>query len=730
MRLCRLSAFVFPILFVLLLQTLLLPSASAQETAQRQNSATLAGTITDPSGAAIPNATIAAKPLDSTGKPSEARSGANGKFSLALAPGRYRVSATHASFAPLDQEFSFASGESKMWDARLVLAVLSSSVIVTAQAQPVEAGTETAPVDVIMRQQIDQTQNIFLSPVLATAPGVSFSQLGPMGGVTSLFLDGGNSNYTKVLIDGVPVNQPGGAVDFSNFTTDSLDKIEIVHGASSVLYGSDAMDGVVQLFTHRGTTPAPQLILEGNGGTFDTGQGSGELSGLLGPLDYSLAAAYFSTGGQIAAPFMGERPLDYFRDTTLSGNFGWKFSDTDTLRLTVRNSASDAGQPGQTLLADDSPFAVDPGQHTNLQNFSAGLTWDVALSQHWQNQLVGYESRFEESEFTPPFEPFVSKFNTAGFDDQATYSFRNGGVTTGYMFQVENGGAQARHNQAGYVEVHYNFPPRLSVVVGGRVEDNGFFGTRAVPRVGASYALRYGSGFWGATRLLASYGQGIKEPVLFPVGCTPVLDPEQSTTIDAGIEQSFAENRAKLTVTYFHNDFRDIVSFESGGENPTCPPFGGSFFNTDKARAFGANSSLAVKATSWLDVTANYSYDDSKVLDSPNATDPALLPGNRLLKRPLNDANLALNAHWRGANWNMSGHYVGVRTDSDFLGLGITSNPGYFRLDMAASMPLHYGISLTAYFGNLLDRHYQDAIGYPALGYNYRFGIRYVWGGE
>ena len=104
-------------------------------------------------------------------------------------------------------------------------------------------------------------------------------------------------------------------------------------------------------------------------------------------------------------------------------------------------------------------------------------------------------------------------------------------------------------------------------------------------------------------------------------------------------------------------------------------------------------------------------------------------PGTAL-KRPLNEANATLNAHWRGANWNISGHYMGVRTDSDFLGLGITRDPGYFRLDMAASMPLRYGLSATAYFGNLLDRHYQDAVGYPALGYNYRFGIRYVWGGE
>jgi outer membrane cobalamin receptor len=701
------------------------------QTSSSLRSATIRGTLTDPSGAVVAGALIVAQPTDSSAVAVRTQSAADGGFLLALVPGRYRVSATKASFEKVEQEFALAAGETRTWDVRLSLERLSSNVIVTAQAAPTEAANVVAPVDVITREEIDQREEIWLTPLLVSEPGASFSQLGPMGGVTSYFLDGGNSDYTKVLVDGTPVNQPGGAIDFSNFTTDDVDKIEIVHGASSALYGSDAMDGVVQIFTHRGTTPTPQLVLEADGGTFGTGHGSGQLSGLLGAFDYSLDAGYFSSAGQASPPVVGGIPTDYFRDTTLSGNFGWKFSDTDSLRLTVRNSASDAGQPGQTLFASV-PFAVDPGQHSDLHDFSSGLSWNFASGGHWQNQLSGYESRFQETEVSPPFSPFVSIFNRAGLNEQATYSFANGGVTAGYMFEVENGGAQARRNQAGYVEVRYNFRPRLSVVVGGRVEANGFFGTRTVPRVGASYALRYGHGLWGPTRLRASYGEGIKEPELFPVDCTPILKPEQSTTVDAGIDQYFASDRVRFSLTYFHNDFRDIVSFAFVAD-PTmanCPAFGGDFFNTDKARAYGANSSLAVKAAKWLDLAANYGYDDSRVLASPNATDPALLPGNRLLKRPLNSTNATLNAHWRGANWFVGAYYISRQTDDDFLGLGITSDPGYFRLDMAASMPLRYGLSATAYFGNLLDRHYQVAAGYPALGYNYRFGVKYTWGGE
>ena len=171
----------------------------------------------------------------------------------------------------------------------------------------------------------------------------------------------------------------------------------------------------------------------------------------------------------------------------------------------------------------------------------------------------------------------------------------------------------------------------------------------------------------------------------------------------------------------------------------TAPRFGGTYFNTDKARAFGANSSFEVRAKRWLSIAGNYSYDDSKVLEAPNASDPALVAGNRLFKRPLHSANLSLNAHFQRVNWNLTGFYVGRRTDSDFLssivdgvcvGPCIKSNPSYVRWDMAMMVPLRYGLSATAHFENLFDRHYQDAIGYPALGYNYRVGIRYVWGGE
>jgi vitamin B12 transporter len=684
-----------------------------------QTTATINGTLTDPSGAAVAAARISALTLDSNGKTSNTQSGPDGKFALALSPGRYRVTVKHPSFTPAEQEFALASGETRTWDVRLSLEPLSSKVVVTATAAPALAETMPVPVDVFTRQDSDQREEIWLAPVLATAQGVSLARTGAYGGLASIFVDGGNSNFTKVLVDGTPVNVPGGGIDLSNFTLENVDKIEIVHGASSALYGSDAMTGVVQVFTHRGTTRTPELTLEGDGGTFRTGHGGAQLSGVVGAFDYSAAASYFSTNGQGAN--------DAFRDTTVSGNFGWRFSNNNTLRATARSDASIAELPGQTLLG-----APTPGTSNDLNDLSGNLRWDFSTGENWQNHLVGYESRNQDLS-TSSFGPFLTKFNRAGLDAQSAYQFQNGAVAAGYMFEEETGPAPTRHNQAGYMEARYQFGKRLTAIAGGRAEANGAFGTRVVPRVGASYALRYGQGFWGATRLRASYGLGIKEPEMLPADCGPDLKPERSNTFNAGVDQYFGSDRVHVSVTYFHNDFRGIVSFAIVSVNPNCPAFGGSFFNTDEAWAHGGTVSFEAKATRWLRLAGNYTYDDTRVVKAgPMDTDPSMITGSRLFRRPLHSANLAANAHFRRMNWNFSGNYVGRRADSDFLfpPLGITSNPSYVRWDLANSIELGYGFLAVARVENLFNNHYQDTVGFPALRLNWRLGMRYVWGRE
>ncbi len=765
MKTCRSSWMVVP-LFVLTLVVLpieFVPEASAQ------GRATLTGTLSDPSGAAVAGAEIMAQALPAAAGaiPQRATSHADGRFVLALDPGRYRVRFVHSSFAPAEEEIALGAGETRELRVRLELERLAASVIVTAQSEPVMLEAATAPVSVVTRKEIDARKESFLAPLLESFPGMSLGRTGREGGPASLFLNGGNSNFTKVLVDGTTVNEPGGAVNFSYFTLDNVDKVEVVRGAESALFGSDAMAGVVQIFTHRGTTRRPQLTLLAEGGGFSTARGTAQLSGLAGRFDYSAAAAYFQAAGQ--------GPNDGFVNRTLSGNFGWRFTETNQLRLTLRNNSSDAGVAGQTLIE---PPNLD--QHNALENFSANASWDFTAGAHWRHHLAGTESYMRQlfdnrlSDFFNPDPaafctfarspqavpstfcdfPFTvrNQFSRAGLSAQSSYFFRQGAVTGGYQYEVENGAPGAlggqharRNNQAGFVDARVQPTSRLTLSGGFRVEDNASFGTRVVPRIGVAYALRLGQDFWGATRLRLAFGRGIKEPALdqsfgsdlcFPGN--PALRPERSRTITAGVEQRLGSDRVRISADYFDNRFRDIVSFAfcaSGGPCPVTPPPGcpfgfGTFFNTDLARARGVNLVAEARPARWLNVTGNYTYDDSRVLQSPNAFDPALIQGNRLLRRPVHSGNIVLNAAFRRMNWNLAGYFTGRRTDSDFLGQGLTSNPGYARLDLAASYDLRRGVTAFGRVTNLFDRQYQDTLGFPALGRDFRLGMEFTFGGE
>ncbi len=702
--------------------------AFAQARQGAQAPAVLQGMLADPSGAAISGARVTARAAGAgANRVFQTTSDAEGRYRLALEPGRYRVEIASPAFATLSREFTLAAGATVEWNARLRLEPLAAAVTVTAEAEPVPVEDATAPVDVVTAAQIRERQALWLAPLLATLPGMALAQLGPEGGVTSLFLDGGNSNFTKVLIDGTPVNEPGGAVDFSNYTLANVAKIETVHGASSALFGSDAMSGVVQIFTDRGSTRTPRLVLESEGGNYGTWHAASQFSGFIGRFDYSAGGDWFDTNGQ--------GPNNRFRDNSLSGNFGWHFSPDDSLRLALRTSASDAGEPGQTLL-----LPPDPNQHDGLRNFSANLGWDFESGEHWHHHFDGSESYLRQIFADLPFFVVRNEYNRAGFGEQSSYLFRQGALTAGYNYEVENGffsGTHARrNNQAGYLEARYQAAPRLVLTAGGRADANASFGTRVVPRLGASFLARNSGNLWGATRLYASYGLGIKEPSFlqsfsqdpcFPGN--PALRPERSRTVHAGLDQQLARGRMRLGIDGFSDRYTDIVSFAPGPITSACSFGTGTFFNTDAARAYGSNVTLEAQAARWLRFDANYSYDNSRVLRAPFPSDPALAPGNRLFLRPLNSGSFVVNAVVKRMDWNLLGTYVGRRTDSDFLGLGLTSVPSYLRFDLGTSFRLGRGLASFARVENLLDRKYQIVLGYPALRMTYRAGLRYTLGG-
>jgi len=705
--------------------------------AQRNpNDAHLSGRLTDQSGYGVGNVKVTAQlEGDANAQILSAVSTPDGAYQLSVPPGRYHIHFQHPSFVPRGIVLTLAATENKDLDLRLEIARISENVVVTANAQPLELDHTPAPVDLIGRQEIERRQAVSLPDLLSTQTGIALARTGTIGGFATIFVDGGNSSFTKVLMDGTPVNLPGGDFLFNNLTLDNVDKVEIVHGAESALYGSDAMSGVIQIVSHQGSTRIPEINLLGEGGSYSSARGGGQVSGLLDRFDYSAAGSYFHTDGQGIN--------DAFLNRSFAGNFGYSFSDSNQLRLSVRSNASYAGTPGQTLLG---PNFSDATAFDDLRLLSGNLSWTFKTGSHWVHRLSGMESRFLDTNGFPDFNFFeTAQFNRAGFFEQSTYSFRQGAVTAGYQYEVENADPNdlsalhaRRNNQAGFLDARWQPLSRLTLNAGARAEANTNFGTHVVPRVGAVYALRYSRSFWGDTRARISYGQGIEEPTVFESfdadPCNPgnpSLRPQRSHTINAGIDQYFSADRFRISATFFSNEFHDLIDQEAGPSNPIC--FNGIemlYFNIDSARARGLNLSGEAHLNHWLLLKGNYSYDNTRVLQTVASAPAVEQPGNHLLRRPVNSGNLWLDANFRRVNFNIAGYFTGVRTDSDFDGLGLTRNPGYARFDVATGYNFGRGISFYGRFTNLFDKHYQEAIGFPALGRDFRLGMNYRFSGR
>jgi len=714
-------------------------SSQAQSNSQLAH---LSGTLTDSSGSGVGGVQIQAKAEGSPNSQTpvfqtlSAKSSPNGEYAMDLPPGRYHVQFTRPSFARRELIVNLAPGESHALNLRLDLEPLSSNVVVTANTQPTELAQTPAPVDIVGSQEINQRQAVSLPDLLATQTGISLARTGTIGGLTTIFIDGGNSSFTKVLIDGTPVNIPGGDFDFSNLTLDNVDKVEIVHGAESALYGTDAMSGVIQIVSHRGTTRVPEINLFMEGGSFSSARGGTQVSGLLGKFDYSAADSYFHTDGQGVN--------NAFLNRGFAGNVGYSFSDTNQVHLSVRSNSSFAGAPGQTLLG---PAFTSSTAFYDLQQLSSNLTWNFQTGKHWSHHFSGMESRYYSISGFPPFGNFPNQANRAGGLAQSTYSFLGGAVTGGYQYEVENAnGHSYRNNQGGFLDGRWSPIPRLTLSAGGRAEANASFGTRVVPRAGAVLALRYSKGFLGDTRLRAAYGQGIEEPTALESFDTdpcspgnPSLRPQRSRTINAGLDQYFDADRFRVSATYFANEFRDLIIAVVGAQ-AGCPFGSVAFINSDLSRARGINLSATARLTRWLSLNGNYSNDDTRLLQSsapPNGTQD---PGNHLLRRPVNSGNVWLNGAYRRFNFNVNAYFTGARRDTDFdstfigkqcvAGPCILRNPGYARFDIATNYDFPRGFSFYGRVTNLLDKQYQETIGFPALGRDYRLGLNYRFSGR
>ncbi len=714
--------------------------------------ATLRGNVLDPDGAEVPGAAV--RLLGRQGAEiAHTVTGERGQFRFeGLVSGTYTLKVSLAGFGAT----TVTARAGEMLHLVLPLAPVHESIVVTATRTAAASSQLGASTSVITRKQIVNRDAPLVSDLLQSLPGITVVRNGAPGGVTSVFVRGGDSDYNKVLLDGVPLNLAGGAFDFSTLTTSNLERVEVVRSAESALFGSDAMTSVIQLFTRRGSTETkrPHFSFSGEGGKNSTWQGRGSVTGGDGPFDYALEGGKFSTDNQV--------PNDFFHVSTLSGNFGLKLGKATTLRAIIMGNFGLAGTPGQTAFG---PPITDASyrQRTGYGAFSV----HNQVTSSWEQQLTYTFSKSRQVSLdlgqNPPFTPsyegrtaayqyydYATNYLDDEWRDHVSYQTNLEGSPFGgrlgrhvdtfafdwdgeHGFLVDRFGqdpaTRARRNNFGYTFQDQTLWGRLSLGNGVRIDDNGSFGTVVVPRSSLAYQVRNGGGFFGTTTLKFNFGLGVKEPSFLEsyantpyfVG-NPNLAPERTRTLDYGVEQRFWDGKGRLELDGFNNLFRDQIAFET----TNYQTFSGTYFNLGRASAKGTEISLELAPVKGLRAIGSYTYLDSEVIESGSPYSPALQAGRWLLRQPRHSGSVQILWNWRRMNVTSTTAFLGRRQDSDFVGLEppLIWNNGYTDSDLSWSYRAFRHMTYYGLVGNLFNQKYMQVLGYPALKRNYRAGIR------
>jgi len=707
--------------------------------------------VADPSSSAVSGARVAVYAENSRQALALAESDAQGVAAFHnLKAAAVRVEVLAPGFAPL------TLGVTKPGDvtAQLKLAPQSETVVVTASPSPLEAGLTGLNVSTLDAATLATMQPIAASDAIRFLPGVILADSGNRGGQTSLFVRGGNSDYNKVLVDGVPVDDPGGYFDFGTTSLAGVDRLELLRGSESVLYGSDAMSSVLQINSAIGHTKVPELRFGGDGGNFGTAHGFASVAGANGRYDYNLFGDQFASNGQGAN--------DDYENSTQGANLGMQIAPNESLRLHVRHNDSRSGVPGETTFLGQRvfPAATDAWAHQN--NLLAALEFNLVAPDKWQHQLTVYNYNHQRhdtdlgtdvAESCYPYCAFaaVADINHFGvrYNGEAWES-KQAKTSFGYEFEDENGfvgdltvvppvnhGLRLKHNLYGEQLVELG---RLTAIVGVRYINTGSrfpggtasgdattYDNRWVPRASLTYLLVRGNGLFTGTRLKGSYSEGIKEPSLeqtfgltgYGVFPNPNLKAEQARNLEAGVEQKFG-SRFEATATYFNTLYRNQITTNGNYSQ---------YINLNKSLAHGAELDLNGRVNQYLQLQGSYFYTSTQILASPLGNFPEAA-GDPLLLRPKHAGTLLLAYHRPHYGATLGGSFIGRRPDSDFFGLGYTHAAGYARVDAGGWYQFERHLTLYANAENLLNRHYEEVLGYPALTATFRAGMRFRFGGE
>jgi vitamin B12 transporter len=616
-------------------------------------------------------------------------------------------------------------------------------IVVTATRTDVALPAASLGTTVVSGEELRARGITHLAEALRTVPSMMIVRSGSFGGVTSLFLRGGESNYVKVLVDGVPLNAAGGAIDLATIAIDEVDRIEIVRGSASVLYGSDAVSGVVQIFTRR-PDGAPRGAVQARGGSYGSREASASVSGdIVGSgLAGAFAAAIHDADG-IYAFNNGYRNDTY--DASLRARPG---SRTD-LRLSGRFSDTEAHLPtnGSGAVVDSNQVRTE---ERRLVAFDAAHILSARVEAHLELAVATIDAVSDDQ---PDSEGdslgFYSRTSSEALRQRAdarldVHLHERALLTLGteWSRQRERSLGQSRFgtsplpdarfdasrvNRAAYAQLLSGGSERVSATIGARVDDNERFGTFVTGRAAA--AVRVAS-----TTLRGAVGSAFREPAFdehfttaFSVG-NPALDPERSVSWELGVSRAFLDARVVLTATAFDQRFRDMIQY-AFQEDPSAP----NYVNVARANASGLELEARLPALGRFDATASWSIVRTRVTEAGFGDFGAFEEGKSLLRRPRHTANL-VGRYRLGARGTLSAslNHVGRRDDLDFSGFPaarVVLDPYTLvglglEVDVLAPTDAAAALRLTARVDNALDEDYVPVFGFRAPGRTVLVGVR------
>ena len=621
-------------------------------------------------------------------------------------------------------------------------------LVVTATRVPLRREALPTPVTVLTGEELRADGVRTVADALRRVPGAALAQAGAPGAQTSLFLRGGESDYVKVLIDGVPVNDPGGAFDFADLSTDQIERIEVVRGPASVLYGSDAVAGVVQLFTRRGAGE-PRVTVSATGGRgaqrhggggYGVADASASVTGGAGEVRYAAGAARSWSEGLY--------PLNSARDlTTATGRVSWTPAAGAELAVSTRLSDSRSGFP-----TDGTGALVDRNARIDRRLWTTSLEAGLRLHERVDARLrFGLATRRQDARDpmdgpTDTLDVYSSDLSwdvaRRSADARVNVELPRSVLTAGVV--LERADAESRYasesqwgptsaaadydraNTGYYLQLLAEPLSGAHLTAGARLDDNQAFGAFATYRLGLSVRVL------PHTRLRAALGRAFREPTFdenygsgFGDRGNPALEPERSRSRELGVEQELRPG-VVVGATWFDQRFRDLVQFTFAPPEPDGP----NYFNVGEARARGVELEADITAGR-VGATASYTWLDTEVLDPGLASDASFAEGQALLRRPAHSGTLSARYGLEAGILAASLHVAGERDDLDFSAgfpAPRVTLPAHATVDLSAEHALPFGAGprteLLLRVENVLDASYEAVRGFPAPGRVARIGVR------